>query len=209
MVANPLHLQTYLDKIYCPESDGGVDNIYRAYFWMAYMGIEECNFFDIKESDVDLDNMVIYYNGAAYSIYRESIKVFRNLVELKSFKLNTKTANTQRNRVSGDVIMRGARGHGTIGTVRSMVSARVTKAETDGDVDIRLNFSSLHMSGLFYRVNQMEQAGFKPNFAEEVDRIMRGKTYSKTSRRTICGRQNTIENNILSSYLMWKEAFNN
>lgn len=208
MVANPLHLKNYIDILYPPEKQNGSDNIYRGYLWLAYIGVEEGDIFNITNSDVDFDTMCIYLGDKAFTIYNESLLTFKNLVSLDEFEQHSGIkSGFVRKRVSGNQIMRGARGLGSVATVRNMVSKRINEIKNSEITNLCVSYSTLHLSGLFYRINEMERAGIEPVFAEEVDRIMSGKTYSPTSRRTLAYRHNMIEKDLMTEYAEWKKVF--
>ena len=63
------------------------------------------------------------------------------------------------------------------------------------------------MSGLFYRVYEMERAGISPNFSEAALRVMDGKTYSLKGREKLEHKQNRIEKDYMEDYERWKLAF--
>jgi hypothetical protein len=209
MVSGPLHLQKYLDDIFDPESEETIDNIYRCYFWMAYGGIDEEDTVLIKNEQVDFSQMSIYYKTTNIPIYREALPAFRNAVSLNSFiyKHPNYTKPVRRDRVSGDTLMRGIRATTKTFTMRTTLSKRNIKAVEDGLTDLQLSFYRVRMSGLFYRVYEMERAGIPASFSEAALRVMDGKTYALYGREKLEHRQNKIERNYLEDYQRWKLAF--
>lgn len=63
MVSFPLSLQNYLNDICAPESLQATDNIYRCFYWLAYMGMPEEDIMNVKTSDVNFDNLTITFKG--------------------------------------------------------------------------------------------------------------------------------------------------
>lgn len=209
MVSSPLHLQRFMDSIFDPEEEETIDNVYRCYFWMAYGGIDEKDTILIKEEDVDFSGMFIRYKTTSVPIYREAIPAFRNAVMLNSFvyKHPNYSKDIRRNRVPGDTIMRGIKAVTKTFTIRATLSKRNIKAIEDGKTNLQLSFYRVRMSGLFYRVYEMERAGITPNFSEAALRVMDGKTYSLKGREKLKHKQNRIEKDYMEDYERWKLAF--
>ena len=209
MVSSPLHLQKFLDELLDPESEETIDNLYRCYFWMAYGGIDEEDTVLIRNEQVDFSQMVIYYKITNVPIYREALPAFRNAVSLNSFLYKNKNYRKpiRRDRVPGDTIMRGIRATTKTFTMRTTLSKRNIKAVEDGRTDLQLSFYRARMSGLFYRVYEMERAGMGANFSEAALRVMDGKTYTLHGREKLEHRQNRIERSYMEDYQRWKLAF--
>lgn len=209
MVSGPLHLQHYLDDVFDAESEETIDNIYRCYFWMAYGGIGEEDTILVKNDDVDFSNMIIHYKDTSIPIYREAIPAFHNAVSLASFlyKHPNYSKPIRRDRVPGDTVMRGIKAATKTFTMRTTISKRNIKAVEDGVTDLQLSFYRVRMSGLFYRVYEMERAGVPASFSEAALRVMEGKTYALHGREKIHHRQNKIERDYMEDYQRWKLAF--
>lgn len=209
MVASPLHLQRYLDDIFDKEFEETIDNLYRCYFWMAYGGIDEEDTILVKSEDVDLSQLLIHYKSTNIPIYREAIPAFKNAVTLTSFlyKHPNYTKPIRRDRVPGDTIMRGLKATTKTFTMRTTISKRNISAVEDGLTDLQLSFYRVRMSGLFYRVYEMERAGIPVDFSEAALRVMDGKTYSLHGREKIVHKQNRIERDYFDDYQRWKLAF--
>lgn len=209
MVSSPLHLQRFMDSIFDPEGDETIDNIYRCYFWMAYGGIDEDDTIFIRNEDVDFSEMIIRYKTISVPIYREALPAFRNAVNLTSFVYRhpNYSKTIRRDRVPGDTIMRGIKAVTKTFTMRATLSKRNIKAVEEGKTDMQLSFYRVRMSGLFYRIYEMERAGIAPNFSDAALRVMDGKTYSLKGREKIEHKQNRIERDYMEDYQRWKLAF--
>lgn len=209
MVSSPLHLQKFLDDVFDPESEETLDNIYRCYFWMAFGGIDEEDTILIQNEQVDFGQMVIYYKTTNIPIYREALPALRNAVSLSSFlyKHPNYSKPVRRDRVPGNTLMRGIRATTKTFTMRTTLSKRNIKAIEDGLTDLQLSFYRVRMSGLFYRVYEMERAGIPTNFSEAALRVMDGKTYTLHGREKLEHRQNKIERSYMEDYQRWKLAF--
>lgn len=209
MVSSPLHLQRYLDEVFDAESEETIDNIYRCYFWMAYGGIDEEDTILVTNEDVDFAQMIIRYKDTSVPIYREALPAFHNAVSLASFlyKHPNYTKPIRRDRVPGNTIMRGIKATTKTFTMRTTISKRNIKAIEEGVTDLQLSFYRVRMSGLFYRVYEMERAGVPASFSEAALRVMEGKTYSLYGRETLKTKQNKIERDYMDDYQRWKLAF--
>lgn len=209
MVSGPLHLQKFLDEVFDKEAEETIDNIYRCYFWMAYGGIDEEDTILIRKDQVDFSQMIIGYKTTSVPIYREALPAFKNAVSLNSFlyKHPNYSKPVRRDRVPGDTLMRGVRAATKTFTMRTTLSKRNIKAVEDGLTDLQLSFYRVRMSGLFYRVYEMERAGFHANFSEAALRVMDGKTYALHGREKIEHKQNRIERDYMEDYQRWKLAF--
>lgn len=209
MVSGPRHLQKFLDEMLDSENEETIDNIYRCYFWMAYGGIDEEETILVRKDQVDFDHMIIEYKDTSAPIYREAIPAFKNVVSLDSFCYKHPHYNQiiRRDRVPGDTLMRGIRATTKTFTMRTTLSKRNIKAVEEGITDMRLSFYRVRMSGLFYRVYEMERAGFPVSFSDATLREMKGKNYTLQEHEKIKHRQNRIERDYMEDYQRWKLAF--
>lgn len=209
MVASPLHLQKFLDDIFDSEEEETIDNTYRCYYWMAYGGIDEEDTISITSDLVDFQQMIIRYQNTSIPIYREALPAFQNAVSLTDFlyKHPNYSKPIRRDRVPGDEILRGVKANTKTYTMRTTLSKRNVNAVQDGKTELQLSFYRVRMSGLFYRIYEMERAGFPVSFSEAAIRVMDGKTYSLNGREKIHHKQNRIERDYMEDYQRWKLAF--
>lgn len=209
MVSSPLHLQMYLDKVFVDESEETIDNIYRCYFWMAFGGISEEDTLFIKNSDVDLEQMLIRYNNTSAPIYREALPAFKNAMQLQSFVYlhPNYSESIRRDRVAGEELMRGIKAVTKTMTIRSSLSRRSAEAIKAGRTEQQLSFYRVWLSGLFYRIYERERAGVPVDFSEAAVSFMEGKTYVLCGREKIKHKQNRIERDYMEDYQRWKLAF--
>lgn len=217
MVANPKHLQRYLDCICDKESEETVGCIYRCYYWLAYSGMKEEDALKVVASDVDLENTVVRYNGREYFIYREAVPAFRNCINLTQFRY--KHANYKNNvykqRAPGDILLRGISEKSSVEIMRVEMSKRAKvckfKNEADKDdksLDLKLSFYRVQLSGLFYRTYEAERAGMPVDFSAAVEQFMEGKTYKLDSGRNLIGaKKRQLANEYMEDYNRWKEAY--
>ena len=169
MVNSPLHLQKFLDALYYKEDEKTVDDTFRCFFWLAFGGCDQEDIIRVLDSDVDFDNMVVRLDEIKeYPIYRESLKAFKNCVNLTSFvyKHPNYTKDILRDRVPGHQLLRGIKGEANIAYIRAQVSERTRKANKAGRTQSTLSHYRVWLSGMFYRIYQFELAGFDPDFSE-------------------------------------------
>ena len=174
-VANPIQLQKYFDDIFSPESDETMDIVYRCYLWMAYMGIPEEEALNIKSGNVDFALMRIKYGDKEAPIYRESLASFRSASDLTSFKYVHTRYTTVRDRVLGDMLLRGVKENVHKYTIRQVTSRKFSEEENIKKTGKKLSFYRIWISGLFYRMYEQERAGGDVDFTdiakEEVSKI--------------------------------------
>ncbi len=214
MVRNPRHLQRYLDEICVPESDETADNTIRCYYWLAYAGMAEADIFNVRCSDVHLDDLVVVYNGEAYTIYREAIQAFKNCVNLKEFVyVHPNYEPIKRSRVDGDILIRGFRSVPTVGSMRVELSRRSKRylaecSKSNDKCGLRLSYYRVWLSGVFYRLYEDELAGIKPDFYVIVDAVTGDKEYNLSSGRNTQGaKKRKLASEYSTDYKRWKMTF--
>ena len=210
-VANPLHLQKIMDEVFDPEEDNTVDNTYRTYMWLAYGGLPEDMIPKVTTYDVRMDCMTIDYGGYSVPIYRESLRAISNCVELKQFVYRhpNYASEISRNRLDGDILIRGIRAIPSTSAMRSMISSKFREHKLSDCNTSRLSYNRVWLSGLFYRTKEMEDAGIPVNFEWAANEMMKGKKYNLSSgRNTIQAKKKQIMNDFLVDYDRWKTAFN-
>lgn len=162
-VKNPLHLKKFLDDVFT-EQDGTIFDPIKGFFWVAFGGCKEEDTMYLTKNDVDLRNGII--NGKSWQsiIYKEGYETIRQCVEATEFLyFNSQYINKGdilRPRVPGDCIFRGVRGAGTpsLDVFRSNISRRVKEALAEGKTDLNLSYYRVMMSGVFYRMRELEVA---------------------------------------------------
>ncbi len=216
MVANPQHLQRFMDCIFDKESDETVDNISRSFYWLAYAGIKEEEVFNVLEKDVDFENMVIHFKNKEFPIYKEGIPALRNCVKLREFRVihPNYPQGVYKDRIEGDNLLRGIKSN-SLSTLRVTISKknkvpryRDQFDKDDKSLDIQTSYYKVWLSGLFYRVYEFERAGVPPDFMDVAADHMEGKTYNLSSGRNLIGaKQRQLAKDYLEDYNRWKGAF--
>lgn len=209
MVPNPTGMRLYLDRVYDMASLQTIDNVYRCYLWMAYGGMEEADTVTIKASEVDLQELVIRHDGREFPIYKEAITEFTNLVQLDRFAMchPNYTKVVYLDRVQGDEILRGSKSETMILTTRAMVSKKGVAAYKRGATDKQLSYHRAKLSGLFYRVYEMERAGVPANFSEAAIRYLETHNVKAEGEEEVEKARNRVAREYMEDYQRWKLAF--
>lgn len=218
MVANPMHLQRYLDLVFEPVSEGTINCIYRCYYWLAYSGMSEEDALNVKTSDVDLENMQVIFNDRKYPIYREAVPAMRNCIELTNCKIIFPNRESYMDRVNTDNLLRGL----VTGNQRPMpdlfrwrmskknreLQAMIKEGKVNQSMDLKLSFYKVWLSGVFYRTYEGERSGIPVDFMSIAADRMEGKEYKLDScRRLPISKQKELAKDYLDDYERWKEAY--
>lgn len=209
-IANPKHLQNYLNAICEPAEKQATDNIYRCYYWLAYAGMDEEDILNVKCSDVDFKTLTVKYDKkyTVVPIYPEGLVAFHNCVELDSFAFlhPNYSHEIRKERAAGDTLIRGIRSALTIKALRVELSRR-SKNKSD-NTPLKLSYFRVWISGVFYRMYEQETIGVPPDFNAIVSQQMEGKTYKLDSgRNTIEAKHRQLVRDYEEDYERWKLAW--
>ena len=173
MLKNPRQLQAFLDLICEPESERTADNNIRAYYWLAYAGMDDKDILLTKADDVDLSLMVLHFGGRDYPIYREALPAISNCMKLTEYRIKHPNYGpdkiVMKDRIPGDELLRGIKAVTTIHAMRVELSRRNREANRDGKTDLKLSYYRIWLSGVFYRMWEDELAGFPVDFSSFVE----------------------------------------
>ena len=208
MVSTPKELQKQLNVYFLPEEKETVDNIYRAYFWLAFSGLNQDDIYKLRSSNIDFKNMCIEFTQRFYPIYTEEVKCLKNCTELKEFvSVNPNYAQTKQTRYNSDILFRGTRGLYSQSSLMMMVSRRIKSVNKKSGTG--LSYKRVWFSGMFYRMYEREQLGFPVNFRPLAEELISGKEYdfskTKSTKGSVVGRK---AKEMEDSYHRWKLAFN-
>lgn len=204
-VRNPKQLQRWMDILFAPEKDLTTDNVFRAWLWLGYAGLEGEDALSVLDSDVDFDHMLIRHGSAEYPIYREGLAAFQNCAELQSFAFFHPLYTKELDRVHGHVLLRGSGGLPTTNSLRARVSAKNRKALENGDTDLNLSYTHIRMSGIFYRVYQDELAGMDVDFMNVRELNISSREYEVSSgRNTQDAKRRDFARKYRRDYDRWK-----
>lgn len=200
MLSSPVHLQMFLDQIFLPESDLTIDNVFRAYCWMLFAGMNKEDTVKVRVENVDLEVMEIKFEGYSYPIYREGLPAIRNCMRLNRFReLRCNGSFAERDRIDGDILLRG---EGRLDILYLRIKDAIIKAKTKafkaGRTDLKPSSSSIKLSGIFYRTYIAELAGVPADFYHIVDRYNSCKRNPDRTRAA---------KGYFADYISWKNTF--
>lgn len=185
MVTNPKSLQEFLDRVFNKEDLNTIDNVYRCMFWIAYCGCPEDQLaINIRRNDVDFRKNVFTICGKEFQMYRESVASFKQCAESDSFltihPIYNENTKSIRPRVSGDLLLRGIRTQPDVMKYRNAIHHKNKRAVDEGKTEIRLNYKTAWLSGIYFRKMQEEMiAGDAPDFLDVAEEYMMGKEYKE------------------------------
>ena len=208
MIFSPGHLQQFLDKIFDPESDQTIDNLYRCYYWMAYAGLSVEDTIRLKPENFDLENLEVEINGDAGVLYRQGLACIRNCISLLQFRYRHPlyASNTEvfKDRIPGDYIFRGIKGNFDDPTA-ALAGFRIAIARHNTQSGISLNYKRVLYSGIFYRAYEYEvEYGKPPLFTQIVGDHPIGKRIVSTEKSSAKRKLNVYASNMQNDYEIWK-----
>lgn len=223
-VSGPLGLQAYLDKVFDPESELTISNIYRCFYWFSFSGMEAADIFRLKRENIDLLRAVVHFNGRTYQLYTESFAAINNALTLTSFRYVHDHYHTDVfvDRFPGDLIMRGLMyrpgkpqnndPYAMVQNMKSAVYNAARKATYKGEPVSPLSISHAKLSGLFYRKYQTERLTGEPytfaDFIDAAEEAMREPRSANATEARVRSARNRLARTLLSDYETWKAAFN-
>lgn len=212
MVCSPKHLQRYMDKVFRPESDNTIDVIYRSIFWMAFCGIERDDIEGLRDSDIDVDLMRVMVKGREIPLYEEAVASLHLSSALTAFRvIHPKYPDKEVwcDRIDGRLLLRGIKkSSNTKISVQNYLNqmTRIIKLAFDANkVDAKLSFSSVKLSGIFYRMYLRELHGMKADFHAIASREIAAK--GAASEDDIKRNQNRRAKTLHTDYIGWQDAF--
>ena len=218
MVANPQHLQRYLDLIFDPEEMETVDCTYRCFIWLAYMGIYEKELaLKLRTSDVDLDRRIVTCNDIEYPIYNEAFLSIKKCKELNAFHKihpNYKAKEVLNARTPCDLLLRGTKDNPEKINKEKFVTAilrasnKVKKMDDEyvkeNKFNISISYDRMWLSGIFYRMYEGERAGIPTNFDSVAKYIILTHGYKGSRLQSEVGRSSRF---LKIDYERWKKLY--
>ena len=208
-VSSPLHLKKFLDEILTfSEEQNSVENIYRCLYWLAFSGIKRSDVMSVKKADVDLHHMAIRFGEykQEFPIYRESLDMIVFAVKARSFYYYHPKYNNViiRDRIDSEFLISGMKKL-DLRQVLAEMSRKNGAAVSEGKTSQRLSYERIRLSGMFYRIREMEQAGYDIDFIQIVEEeISEEGDSKKVSRKNIMDKARDMRRD----YDRWKIAYN-
>lgn len=218
-VASPLELQKHLNAVFDRESKETLHNVYRAFFWLAYIGFTESQAFCILNSEIDLSAKTILHDGLLFDIYQEGLAALQNCKLLKSFYVdNPKYPDDKKmqKRIDSNYLLRGLRKNPGK-HINTECSRMQTHAMRDGKITKQLSYKSVWQSGAFYWVLRQEQMdGVDPDFSGYAmrqwleNRLKQSKgleTEFDPDNANHVRYVHVIERGLIHDYNIWKQTY--
>ena len=210
-VANPQHLQQFLDTVFVPVETGTVDVIWRSAYWLSFAGLRNEEIRDVKVSDVDLNNLVISCNGEEYPIYREGYPAIRAAATMETIAFAQKNYRPglyrQLERAPGDRLLRGTSDYPSYKHIHDKISVRLRDAKQAGIITQPITIDRVWLSGVFYRWYELERIGIKPQINLFCADLLRKKAAKNPDFRGSNSRYaSTLAVEYRRDYAKWKEA---
>lgn len=207
LVMGPEHLQKCLNDICRPDTIDSTDNTFRVICWLIFNGVSDDDLAQIKTTDVNLNNMTYKYHASDHPIYPEAIRAFKSCVF--STKFSTKGNTPQdafrfRNRVDGDILIRGVKGVPSIKTIRVEFSRRRPE---NGEGTMMLSIERIRTSGRFYRWYMQERMGIRPEIEKYVTEDFLSREHNIKDEKSLRRLINASIRVTKKDYNSWKIAF--
>lgn len=210
MVSNPTHLSVLLDKVFRPVSNFSTDTLYRTIYWLAFSGVDIDQIQYLTPENIDLDNMVISSNGKEAPIYAESVLAIKgciNLTQLRAYNPNNPSKYTWKDRADGNILLRGIDGHDGVMYWMQNSSRKVRKANKSGKINCNFTYETIKLSGFFYRLNELEKAGFPPDFLWLTEQMCRDERFKTDANHCRSSKIKLKARSYQEDYMSWKSAF--
>lgn len=217
MVFNPDHLNRYMDVVFGDISERTNGLLCRCYLWLAFCNVDIADAERLRDSDVDINLMRVLVHGREVPLYEQAVPAFaelKNLDELRVFNPLYPDKVIMKQREDGDRFLRGAKvagisrveiQDGERGNTSGEVKRKTKKAIDAGLVSARINFTTVKLSGIFYRMYIREEMGIKVDFSVITSMEMAGKSFS--SNRVFNAAKHRIKSGYERDYDLWKRAY--
>lgn len=168
MVGSPKHLESVLDQAFDKVSELTVDCLSRAFLWFAFSGLSEEEAINLRVQDINFKTMTIDVGGQSFEIYRESLSALQEVCNSTVFRYYNRNYAKElqgqyRKRHESDWVFRSIRSaHMSLSSVKTSIFRKLQES------NVEIHYSSVRLSGLFYRTYEMERIGIEPNFDSYV-----------------------------------------
>ena len=212
MVSSPKHLALVLNQLFAPVEEETIDCLYHCFYWLAFLGIaKQAEALEVRADEVNFDELLIQHQGKSYEIYPEAVPALQKAAFLTEFNYIHPGyhKNIRKKRIVSPYLFRGLRmGKLDTHSLYSNLNHKLAQCQ-----EKRISYSPIYSSGIFYRVFQLEQAGFPANFSEIIqERVAKAnKTSSLDQQINIKSRNkklaNSIDAQLKQNYHIWQIAF--
>lgn len=214
MVFSPEHLEKYMTAVFGSADDETVGVIYRCCLWLAFCNVDLEDAMQLRSSDVDAKMMRVLVNGSEVPLYKESVRAFelaKNLTKFRVIRQNT-DVEIFMDREDGTRLLRASKRNGVskkeydnTRMLTGEIARNIRFAYNEGRIITRVGYSSVKLSGIFYRAFLREQMGMEPNFQGIVDLEMA--KYHTDNHLNYNSKKCRTLGNYKRDYEIWKLAY--
>lgn len=217
MVFNPDHLNRYMDAVFGDISDMTNGLLCRCYLWLAFCNVDMADAERLHDSDVDVDLMRVVVRGKEYPLYEQAISAFKTLKGLDEFRIFNPLYPDKiitKPREDGTRFLRGTKVAGVSkieiqdderGNMSGEVKRKTKKAIDNGLVVARINYRTVKLSGVFYRMSLREEMGMPADFTSLTLLELQDKEFPNNLRYNSA--KHRIKSGYERDYALWKQAY--
>ena len=204
MYAGPMHLAGELDRVFLPLEQDNVDLLHRCFIWLAYGEMPYNLITLVKRNDVDILNRRVSCLEQSFRIYEEAVPLFSKVKDMDAFKVIENKTEAYVDRRYPEMLFsfmeRGEyNAEGKCGTMKIKLS------QASLATGASLSYSNVRMSGMFYRVFELERCRRIASPEEAfVYFETRGAAGKSSSGRSAGWR---TRKDMSARYKAWKQAF--
>ena len=226
-VSSPVHLKAVLDECFEKPERGTTDVLPRAFCWFAFMGIREKDALLIKQGDIDFLKRTVTVGNKTFSIYSEGFEEIYVAANAKTLIIQHVDKKDGEKSLRKDEVRERRDPDRVLSLTDRKASSRysytrngeeVTALEKDAIIlrnslwkksnDIKLTYSGIASSGLFYRTYELERIGIEPDFYEYAsEKVLEAVEDGTHSGKFIPTRTYQIRKQCKTDYELWKRVY--
>lgn len=203
---NPAHLQKALNSVFLPVEEHTVHNVYRAYIWSLYIGLQQPELETIEKTAVDFERSIVLSESGAYSIYMEAIPSYLSCVNQTRFRYIHNLHGTFYFKDRADSKLLLSRTSAVVKCQELINSIGALCRAQECSYSFRAD--RLRLSGIFYRMYQREtEDGFPVDFHLFAEQDVRAKRLRRNETEVGYAAINKAACLLKQNYTNWKIAF--
>lgn len=218
LIASPDDLKRTLDVVYPDVNDDTIRYVYRAWLWLAFIGLRMEETEQLSTQDIDFTNMKISRQNKEdqpLDIYPQAVQDLLMACVLDKFLEPSPHGGKPilKERVDGDLVMRTKRRRnkdesvGQTLTFIAMLSRRLKPHADNDQISCEVTYQSVRDSGIYYRIFLKEQELGEAAFDEFVDERVRNGKHKVGKINTPQRIQYLARKSIYEDYIQWKNLF--
>ena len=201
MYDSPASLNAAFDRVFHPVDEKTVHNVYRAFLWLGYIGLQLPQTDLIEKSSVDFNRSIVTFEAVERDIYMEAIQAFKSCVYDTEFCIISTKRRYFAQRPQSKLLLSRLSPTVDYHEFSKLISALPnTKRYT-------LRYDNIRYSGIFYRAYQLEQQGIPVDFKAIVTEEVKQRVQYGDTERQIYTRIMAENKRYVHDYNAWKMAF--